>query len=372
MRDRARDARRARPPGRVGAGVVRACLGGRLERFDRACLDCELGHRAPVVGLPRPGGGGPTSVRPLRRLRRNRFAEQISRGAGPDRHRSDGPPRWHARNNRVEQLAGVGGTGIAVDVDAGLGAALQQGEARVEPGAAPGIGAPVDGQGEDAARRRIEAAEGVGPGGIAGHAVRRDNRYQAPVGRQHRECRADMSQIGVVADPIDPRRRREGRVHQHDRRPDIVQPVRDGLRVEGGDDCLREEPRQEPRPGLRVFVEMKMASSARSERAFGHDGQHAGAGRGFQHGVAWPDRGGLEGGIGERQRRRELLQADLLLGAPGMRGLQRGDRVQHRQHPARPVRSGAGIAAHGPAVALEEQHGGGLGRLIGILPQPNA
>ena len=42
-----------------------------------------------------------------------------------------------------------------------------------------------------------------------------------------------MAQIGIVTDTVDPRRCRERRVHQHDGRPDVVQPVRDGLGVEG-------------------------------------------------------------------------------------------------------------------------------------------
>ena len=114
-------------------------------------------------------------------------------------------------------------------------------------------------------------------------------------------------------------------------------------------------------------------SAARSaHRAFGHHRQHAGAGRGLQHGVARPDGGGLEGGIGQRQRRRELLQADLFLGALGMRRLQCGDRRQHPEHGAGAVLPGACPAAHGAAVALDEQHDGGFGRLVGVLPEPRA
>ena len=93
---------------------------------------------------------------------------------------------------------------------------------------------------------------------------------------------------------------------------------------------------------------------------------------GLQHDVARPDRGGLQRGVGERQRGRELLEPDLLLGAPGVGGLQRRDRLQHRQHAARPVRAGAAGAAHAPAVALEEQHARRLGGLVGVLPDPAA
>ena len=36
-----------------------------------------------------------------------------------------------------------------------------------------------------------------------------------------------------------------------------MQPVRDGLGVEGGDDGLRKQPGQQTGAGLRVFVEMQ-------------------------------------------------------------------------------------------------------------------
>ena len=181
-----------------------------------------------------------------------------------------------------------------------------------------------------------------------------------------------MTQVRVVADPVHARRRRKRRVHQHDGGPDVAQPVGDGLGVEGGDECFGKQPGQQPRPRLRIFVEMEAAVCALAEGAFGHHGQHAGAGGGLQHGIARPDRGGLERGVGERQRSRELLEANLLLGALRVRGLQRRDGIQHRQHAARPVRPGAGIRAHGPAVALEELDGGGFGGLVGVLPDPGA
>ena len=132
------------------------------------------------------------------------------------------------------------------------------------------------------------------------------------------------------------------------------------------------QPGQKPRPRVRVFIEMERARRPVAQRALRHHRQHAGAGTGLQHDIAGPDRGGLQSGIGQWQRCRELLQPDLLLGAPCVGGLQRGDGVQHRQHAARPVRTGAAGAAHAPAVALEEQQGGGFGGLVGVLPDPAA
>ena len=176
----------------------------------------------------------------------------------------------------------------------------------------------------------------------------------------------------MVADAVDARRRGKRRVHQHRRRPDVVEPVGDGFRVEGGDGRLGKEPGQEAGAGLCVFVEMQMARGLRCHRALRHHRQHAGAGRGLQHGVARPDGGGLERGIGQGQRRRELLKADLLVRALRVRGFERGDGIEQRQHGAGAVRAGARTLAHGPAVALHEQHDGGLGGLVGVLPDPAA
>ena len=180
-----------------------------------------------------------------------------------------------------------------------------------------------------------------------------------------------MAQIGVVADAGNTRRCREWRVHQDDGGPDAGQPVGDGLGVVAGDGGGGKELAEEPGAGVRDFVQMQRAGGPVAERALRHHGQHAGACRGFEHDIARPDGGGAERGIGERQRGRELLEADLVLGTLGMRGLQGGDRGQHGEHPAGAVRPGAGLFAHGAPVTLHEQHHGSLGGLVGVLPDPS-
>ena len=166
--------------------------------------------------------------------------------------------------------------------------------------------------------------------------------------------------------------RREGWVHQHRGGAHGRQEVGDALGVVAGDGGLGEQAGKQPGAGRSDLVEMQLSGGVARKCACGHDGEHAGAGGGLQHDLAGPDGGGPQDGIRERQRGRELLQADLRFGAPGVRGLQRRDHLQHRQHPARTARTGAGLAAHGPSVALHEQHDGGFGRLIGVLPQPGA
>ena len=111
---------------------------------------------------------------------------------------------------------------------------------------------------------------------------------------------------------------------------------------------------------------------ALGERAFGHDGEHAGAGRGLQHDVAGPDGGGLQRGVGERQGGGELLQGKLFLRPPCLGRLQRRQGFQHGEHGGGGSGSGAGLAAHEAAVALNEQHHRGLGRFVGVLPDPGA
>ena len=316
------------------------------------------------MGLPRLQGRSVFGF-PLCRLRRDRLAEQIAGGSGGNRGGRDRLALRHPRDDGVEQFGGVLGAGSPVQFDSGSGAAFQHGEAGVESGAAPRISAPVDRHGEDAAGGGIETADG-----IARRAMCRRDRHQPAAGRQHRGGRADMTEIGVAGDAVDAGRRRKRRVHQHHGRSDVAQPVGDGLGVERRHDGLREQLRQQAGTGLRIFVEMEIAGDGSAQRALRHHRQHPGAGRRLQHGVVRPDRGGLQRGIGERQRGRELLEPDLFFRAPGVGGLQRRDRFQHRQHAARPVGAGAASAAHAAAVALDKQHDRRLGGLVGVLPDP--
>ena len=109
-----------------------------------------------------------------------------------------------------------------------------------------------------------------------------------------------------------------------------------------------------------------------AEGAFGHDGEHSGAGRGLQNDVAGADGGGLQRGVGERQGGGELLQGKLFLRPPCLGRLQRRQGLQHGEHGGGRSGSGARLAAHEAAVTLDEQHHCGLGRFVGVLPDPGA
>ena len=131
---------------------------------------------------------------------------------------------------RVERNAlGIGG--ITVDY----------GQPGIEGRAAPCVGAPVDGDGKDVARRRIEALEGAAPGGIARDAAGRRDRHRPPARREHGKGGTDVAQIRLMADALDPGACRERRVHQHDGGMQAGQIVADGLGVVAGDRRVREQ-----------------------------------------------------------------------------------------------------------------------------------
>ena len=295
------------------------------------------------------------------------MAEQV--GA---RQRLDRKPRRHLRGDGFEQLRGALDAGAIVDPPALVSAAIEHGEPGVEGGAPPCVGAAVDGGGERHAGRWNERCEGIHPGGIAGNAVGGCDGHQPPARRQHGEGRADVAQVGVVADAVHTGAGRERRVHQDDGGTEAGQVVGDGLGVVAGDRSGGEDPGEKPGAGCGDLVEMKRPAGLLAERAFGHDREHAGAGGGFEHDIAGPDGGSLEGGVGERERRRELLQRDLFLGSPRLGRLQGGEGLQHGEHGGGTAGPGAGLPAHGAAVALEEENQRRLGRLVGVLPEPGA
>ena len=181
-----------------------------------------------------------------------------------------------------------------------------------------------------------------------------------------------MAQVGVVADAVYAGAGRERRVHQDHSGTEAGQVVGDGLGVVAGDRSGGEDPGEKPGAGCGDLVEMQGAGGLLPEGALGHHGQHAGAYGGFEHHVAGPDGGSLQGGVGERERRRELLQRDLFLGSPRLRRLQGGEGLQHGEHGGGTAGPGAGLPAHGAAVALEEENQRRLGRLVGVLPEPGA
>ena len=116
-----------------------------------------------------------------------------------------------------------------------------------------------------------------------------------------------MAQVGVLAGAANAGACRERRVHQDHGGTERRQAVAQGFGVVASDGRAGEQAGQEPGAGGGDLVQVEGAGGAIAERARGHHREHAGAGGGFEHDIAGPNGGGLEGGVGERQRRRELL-----------------------------------------------------------------
>ena len=151
--------------------------------------------------------------------------------------------RRHIGGDGCQQPGGRGDGCPCVDRNAlGIGGiAIDYGQPGIEGRAAPGVGAPVDSDGKDGARRRIEPFEGAAPGGIAGDAAGRCDRHQPPARRKHGEGGTEVTQIRLMADALDPGACRERRVHQHHGGMQAGQIVADGLGVVAGDRRVREQ-----------------------------------------------------------------------------------------------------------------------------------
>ena len=367
MLDRTGETDGARPPGLVRTGGVRV-IGG----FPNgpAGFVFKLGDGTPVMrlrrGRGRPGtlGGCPAG--------RRRMSEQIGGTNRNGLHRLDGQTGGHCGRDGLEQLGGVRDAGARIDRAPFVPAPVEHGESGVEGGAAARVDTTVDDGGEHHVGRQIERCESILPGGIARNAMGGRDGYQSPARRQHREGRANMAQVGVLAGAVHAGACREGRVHQDHGGTERRQPVAQGFGVVASDGRAGEQAGQEPGAGGGDFVKVEGAGGAIAERARSHHREHAGAGGGFEHDIARTDGGGLEGGVSERQRRRELLQRNLLLGAPRLRRLQGSDGLQHGQHGGGAAGIRPGLSAHGTAVALEEEDQRGFGRLVGVLPDPGA
>ena len=164
------------------------------------------------------------------------MAEQI---AGRNKGRGcwhDRLPLRHIGGDGCKQ-PGSGGDGFPrVDRNAlGIGGiAIDYGQPGIEGCAAPCVGAPVDGDGKDGARRWIEALEGAAPGGIARDTAGRRDRHQPPARREHGEGGTEVAQIRVMTGALDPGARRKRRVHENDGGMQVRQIIGDGLRVVTG------------------------------------------------------------------------------------------------------------------------------------------
>ena len=112
------------------------------------------------------------------------------------------------------------------------------------------------------------------------------------------------------------------------------------------------------------FVQVQLRGAV--EDGAGQRREHAGAGGRFEDDVGGRDRRGDVCGAGERERRRELVERDLVLAAVRVGGLEARDALDH---PQQLLGIGGGLQHRGAPVA-QEQDGGGLGGVVAALGVP--
>jgi len=167
-----------------------------------------------------------------------------------------------------------------------------------------GIGLAGDRGGEDDPRFLLQAYEGLAPGGLIGAGVAAGDGDEAAAIGEARQGRYDVAHGGFGKAPIDTRRGREGRVHQHYARPDRrIEPVVDLLGVVAADLEAAEQAAEQPGARVGYLVERKPRF-----RELGEDRQETRAGRRLEDEVGRRQHRRFGGGEAERYRRRELLE----------------------------------------------------------------
>ena len=361
VRGRAVDDDGGRRPGVVGP-VARAA---RVDAVRRAAAVGGLGGRAPLAGERFEQRRLAVAPGRARRRRGRRGARRAHLGP-PARGQAveDGPQQVVGAGHRPRHgvPGGPGGTLLAVE------RLVEHRQAGLVGGAPALVEPAVDGGGEQDVGLRVGGGEQVPPVGVAGDTAARGDRGQPPAGAQRPVGGAHVAQVGVAAHAVEVRAARERRVHQHDAGLHLGEQVADVLGVVPADLGVGEAVAEQSGAGAGQLVQVQAAAGRLVDAQRGERGEHAGAGRRLQHGVAGADGGGDARGPGHLQRGGELLQVDLLVAAPGLGRLERRDGVEQGQHRVRAL----GAAQQRAAVADEQEHDGGLGRLVGVLPLPGA
>ena len=272
------------------------------------------------------------------------------------------------RGDQAHQLLEVLADRERIDVRIALGGrsggAFEDQEARFDAGAAALVDGTRDAPGEQDAGRRGAAAEGVAPGGGLGDAVSADDDDEAAVGSQRRVGRLDVGQVDMAAPLADRGPGGERRVHEDDVGAHVRQPVADLFGVVPGDAGVVVDHGQQRAADVGQFVQVQLRRAvedgARQRR------EHAGAGGRLEQDVRGLHRRGDMCGAGEHERRRELVERDLVLAAVGVGGLEACDALDH---PQQLLGIGGDLQHRGPPAA-QEQDGSGLGGVVAALGVP--
>ncbi len=293
-----------------------------------------------------------------RALRRARGPEGWRFGIGGH----DRQPGWQALLHPGEQRRGVRRLAgrDREDVGIGRGSVIDDGETSGDRGAVAGIDAPVDRSREHHPRRLLQLTEGRTPG----RSLRREGRAgdgdEATADRQAREGGGQVTPRGI-RDPASTAALTEkggfirttlGR--QAGSRRSSIWAASKRVTVAAGN----------RRPSRLARVRAKLVEHEPGPGHLGEDGEQAGAGGGFEHGVGRGERRSRRGDETERQWRRELLQGLALVGAPGLGRQQGGHAGEHGE-----ARGRISCLQRWCEATQEEQLGGFSG-LVGVLPAP--
>ena len=173
-----------------------------------------------------------------------------------------------------------------------------------------------------------------------------------------------MGQVDVAAALADRGPGGEGRVHEDDVGAQVGQAVADLFGVVPGDAGVVVDHGEQRAADVGQFVQVQLRGAV--EDGAGQRREDAGAGGRLEDDVGGRDRCGDVCGAGERERRRELVERDLVLAAVGVGGLEARDALDH---PEEVLGIGGGLQHRGAPVA-QEQDGGGLRGVVAALGVP--
>ena len=303
------------------------------------------------------------------RLRPARRPCGLGRLAPPARRRLQRQPVRHAFGDELQQLGGGVGAHVRVDGRLGLSSAarglVDDRQAGREARSPRRVDVAADFGGETDDRLQRFGMAGPAPLLAVGDAMGRGDGHEPPSGAQQPVGGSQVLEIGVGIDRPAGGPSRKRRVHDHHARVGLQQ-VADVLAVEPRDGDLGEEAPEQGGAVVGELVEEQPPLPLRLQPPSGHHGQRSGAGGGLEHEVVGFDARGRGDGVGQAQRRGELLHPDLLFRAEGVRRLQ----ARGPLHMAEPLAETAPEDA--ASIPEQEERHRALGGVVRLLPGPAA
>ena len=291
---------------------------------------------------------------------RGRPGHGIGRRRGPRdpqpvRHAVDHMGQQRGKIARHRRFGRIGGRMVG-------GLFVDHREPHVDAGAVRGKHAAVNRERQRDPRVLLDPVEGLAPAWMVGMKVCAGDRDQPAAGSKPGQRRADMAHRRIGRAPIDMRHRRERRVHQDHARDHVrSEQVVDVRGVMSRDRHAFEDILEQRRARGGKLVEMKVRPGCTGER-----GKHPRPRRGLEHNVVGRHACSEARCMGERQRRRELLESHTLLRAAGVDREKPGELCE-------PVGHGVFVGfgrEECRRVFAQEEDLRGLAGLVGGLPVP--